>query len=100
MHLESTIEDHFCKRVSAAGGETWKTTVLGRVGFPDRTAIFPGGVVWFVELKRPRGGRVAEHQKEWHRRLRAMGCTVLVLKTKQEVDQCFERLEQGFDPAN
>ena len=95
MALESTIEKYFCKRVADYGGMALKTTVLGRRGFPDRLAVFPGGVVWFVELKRPKGGVVAAHQTGWHEDLAGVGATILVLSTKERID---EALLAAFGP--
>lgn len=89
MTLESTIEKHFCKCVLERGGEVVKTTVLGLRGFPDRTAIFPGGKVWFVELKRPKGGVISPHQTYWHARLRALGAELYVFRTKEQIDEIF-----------
>lgn len=89
MALESTIEKHFCKRVEEVGGIAPKTTVLGRRGFFDRMAILPGGKVWFVELKRPKGGIVSEHQKEWHDAVRSRGGAVHLLYTKEQIDALF-----------
>lgn len=91
MALESTIEKHFCKRVLERGGEAVKTTVLGRRGFPDRLAVFPGGRIWFVELKRPKGGVVAEHQHKWHGILRDLGATVYMFNTKEQIDEAFTK---------
>ena len=59
--IERDVEDYFIWAVAMMGGLTWKTKAIGRVGFPDQTAILPGAT-WLVELKQPKG-RLAEAQK-------------------------------------
>jgi len=80
---ESAIERHLVKRVKAAGGECRK--LKGRRNEPDRLVLWPCGRAHFVETKapgeRPRPGQVREHK-----RLRGMGFIVLVLDTKEKID--------------
>ena len=61
--IERDVEQHFIWRIAMMGGLTWKTKAIGRVGFPDQTALLPGEI-WLVELKRPKG-RLAEAQKQF-----------------------------------
>lgn len=51
----------------------------------------------WIELKRP-GGTVARAQEYQHRRLRALGHEVLVLRSRGEVDGFLAGLAQG-DPG-
>jgi hypothetical protein len=101
MHGESTvlerqIEKYFCERVAAAGGVAEKVTSLSSRGYFDRVALLPGGRVVFAELKRPKGGVVAAHQRERHDRYRALGAEVALIKTFEDVD----RLLGLVDPAS
>jgi hypothetical protein len=48
--------------------------------------LVPWRGVYFVELKRPRKGILADHQARYHRDLRLLGQTVLTLWSKTEVD--------------
>jgi len=85
---ESRIENYFVQQVTRAGGRALKFT--GYRNAPDRLVIWPRGhfgaaPVHFVELKAPQG-RIRAGQKREHERLREMGCTVLVIKTKMHVD--------------
>jgi hypothetical protein len=62
---EATIERALVQQVKALGGLCLKVTVIGRRGFFDRLVILPRGRIIFVELKRPRGGRLSAHQREY-----------------------------------
>ncbi len=96
--LESEVESYFVARVEALGGVAEKTRAIGSRGYFDRVAVVPGyflqaaegdvshARVIFAELKRPKGGRLAEHQRQRQERYRAMGAEAVVLKSKEDVD--------------
>lgn len=88
MHLESTTEDYFCKRVEDYGGWQRKTVSPGRRGFFDRTAVVRGRAL-FVELKRPKGGRFAQQQRDEAAAVRAAGGTALHFRSIPEIDLFF-----------
>lgn len=97
MHLESTIEAYFCKRVKETGGQTRKVKFLGWRGAPDRAAWWPGsslGIV-LVELKRPKGGVLSGHQVNLHAELLNSGQHVHVLWTKGMVDNFLRSIGKG-----
>ncbi len=89
---EQAIEQYFCMEVERTGGETRKVKWLGNDGAPDRLAGWPArkgertGRHALVELKRPKGMAEA-HQAREHRKLRAMGFVVVVLTTREEIDE-------------
>lgn len=58
------------------GGLCLKWVCPGWSGVPDRILLFPGGRVYFVELKRPKGGTVSGLQAWWKRKLEDLGFTV------------------------
>lgn len=104
--IEADVEDYLVREVRALGGVAEKTTVLGQRGYFDRVVVLPPSVAsvrvreWmgdggllthkartiFVELKRPRGGRHAEHQRDFAERYRAVGAEVALISTKAQVD--------------
>ena len=51
--LEKSIENILRKAVEDEGGVCLKWTCPGHRGVPDRMILFPGGIIAFVELKRP-----------------------------------------------
>ena len=75
--LEKEIERKLKTLVEGKlGGLCLKWVCPGWSGVPDRILLFPGGRVYFVELKRPKGGKVAPLQTWWKRRLESLGFTV------------------------
>ncbi|EML1597777.1 VRR-NUC domain-containing protein [Burkholderia cenocepacia] len=83
--LEKTVETYLVDRVRAAGGDAYKFSSPARVSVPDRIVIFPPARIYFVELKRP-GGVVTKGQLREHERLRALGCDVRVIDSREAVD--------------
>lgn len=83
---ESKVERELRDRIEANGGECIKVTVIGRRGFFDRLVTLPGGRVILVEVKRPKGGRVAPHQMLWHERFAELGVAVAIVKRSADID--------------
>lgn len=88
--LEKTIEAHLVKRVKESGGIAYKFTSPQRRSVPDRLVVLPGGRFEFVELKAP-GKKPTPMQSREHERLRALGCIVRVIDTKEEVEVWYGR---------
>ena len=82
---ESAIEQYLVKRVKEAGGTAYKFVSPGRRGVPDRMVVFPGGRVFFVELKSPRGAMRSAQVRE-RQRLEFFGCRVEVCQGTEDVD--------------
>ena len=82
---ENAIENELVRRVKAAGGIAEKVTVIGARGFFDRLVILPGGRVVFVECKRPKGGRLSQHQIQRHARYKALGVEVAMIKHSNDI---------------
>lgn len=97
MRLERDLEHYArCFIAETRLGQMRKFISPGRRGAPDNLALWTSGVCDFLEFKQP-GKRPDRHQVAWHRDLRALGFTVLVLDTKEQVDdyvrtRCAERL--------
>ena len=89
MTLEKDIEAALVKRVKSLGGTAEKFTSPNRRSVPDRLVTLPGGVIVFVEVKRP-GGKPTEAQARDHQRRRDLGCRVVVIDNVRDA-QSFER---------
>nr|WP_208450355.1 VRR-NUC domain-containing protein [Burkholderia anthina] len=83
--LEKTVETYLVATVRCAGGDAYKFSSPARVSVPDRIVIFPPARIYFVELKRP-GGKPSKGQLREHERLRALGCDVRVIDSREAVD--------------
>lgn len=89
---EDAIESYFVRRAAKYGCRQRKITPFyAPDGWPDRVCVWPDGkgTTDWVELKRPKGGRYSTRQLTVMAELRACGCNVRGLHTKQEVDDYF-----------
>jgi len=84
---ESAVEAELRRRVLERGGMCEKIVVVGQRGFPDRLVILPGPRVILAELKRPRGGKISPHQREYMARLEALGVAVAVVRNSADIDR-------------
>lgn len=89
---EREVEAHLRTRVEQAGGRCEKFIPDYDSGMPDRVVMLPGGVLVWVETKKPEGGRLTKLQKFQHRRLRALGQRVEVVWTKEQADALVDEL--------
>lgn len=89
--LEEQVETYLVRTIYKLGGLCLKFGVPGVRGYPDRLCILPGGRMFFVELKRPKRGVVAELQKRRRVELEAQGCTVYWAKNRGEIDAIIKR---------
>ncbi len=87
---ETVVEQYLVKRVKAMGGTAYKFVSPGRRHVPDRLVVLPGGRVVFVEAKAP-NKRLRAGQARERARLEFFGCTVEVVRTRDEVDDFIER---------
>lgn len=83
--LEKDIEKALGRMVGRHGGLCLKWVCPGWAGVPDRILLCPGGLVMFVELKRPLGGRPGAMQKFWARKLSELGFLHLWVKSHEDV---------------
>lgn len=87
MTLEVSIEDAVVADVEAAGGRCIKLSPRVQAGLTDRLALIPGkpfGQAWFVETKRPKGGRYSTLQKVWRRWLQEAGFRYVAIHTHEQ----------------
>lgn len=86
--LEKNIENILRQAVEAEGGMCLKWTCPGHRGVPDRMILFPGGIIAFVELKRP-GAKVKAGglQEWWRQRLVELGFPCYEISTVKQVQQ-------------
>jgi hypothetical protein len=84
--LESVIEAYLRDQVKKIGGRAFKWVSPSTRHVPDRIVLLPKGRVVFVETKAT-GAKPSAGQIAMHRKLRALGFTVLVIDSKAGVDE-------------
>ena len=84
MIREREIEAFLRKMVIKQGGLCLKFVSPAWEGAPDRIILFPGGKIFFVEVKRP-GERPRPLQLKRHEELRKLGFSVYVIDGKEQV---------------
>lgn len=84
---ENVIERELVRRVKAAGGSADKVRIIGKRGFFDRLVVLPGGMVFFVECKRPKRGRTSQHQMRYHERYRSLGVAVVLCRDLADIER-------------
>ena len=86
MASEKTLQDYLLKKAKFNGIYARKLVAVGHVGFPDVMLAFDGYAM-FIELKSPTGrGRLSKKQELEIERMLDVGLTVLILDTKEKVD--------------
>lgn len=84
--LENEIEKKLRLLVQTFGGKCLKWVCPGWLGVPDRIAILPGGHIYFIETKRPKGGRYSRMQDWWRDTLLRLGCNYYRIKDQEGLD--------------
>ena len=93
---ERDIEKYLREQVRKVGGRAYKWESPGNAGVPDRIVIFPGNQIIFVELKAP-GKKPTKLQISQHRKLAELDCTVLVIDSKEGVDDFINSYTKAGD---
>ena len=91
IESEKVIEKKLVAEVKELGG--WCIKILSTLisGLPDRLILLPGGRIYFVELKSS-GKKATPIQAYVHNKIRALGFTVLVIDTKEKVNNFINSL--------
>ena len=82
--LEKSIENVLRQAVEDEGGLCLKWVCPGHKGVPDRMILFPGGIIAFVELKRP-GAKVkaGSLQEWWREKIQSFGFSCYEISTTE-----------------
>lgn len=83
---ESEIEKYFVNTVVKMGGRTYKFKSMNRRGVSDQVTCLPGGVTWFVELKRE-DGILSPLQIIFANDVQELGQNYACLRSIEEINQ-------------
>ena len=86
LESETEIEKYFIWAVASLGGKSFKFKSINHRGVADRIACLPDGSTWFVEIKRPKGGRLSPLQVLFAQEMAKLNQKYLVLNSKKEID--------------
>jgi len=82
---ERDIERQLGRIAQECGGLCLKLDSSAKKGIQDRLVLLPRARVYFVELKRPGGGRVSVLQQVRRTQIRRMGFPALVIRDAAEL---------------
>lgn len=99
MTPEGKIQKYAKERFEAIDGLVRKIVYEGRNGAPDLLVVLPGGVVWFIEVKKDENTEPEAHQLREHKRLRKRDANVFVVGTKEEVDDLIASYYSSHTPT-
>lgn len=87
---EKEVEDYLVWSIETLGGKAYKFESPMHRGVSDRIVCLPDGQTWFVELKKPKGGRLSPLQQIFADEMRMLNQKYACLWTKGEVDGWIE----------
>lgn len=96
--MEKDIEKALTRMVGRHGGKCPKWVSPGWAGVPDRICLLPGGLIIFVETKRPRSSKVAALQKKWREWLVGLGFVHRFVFTVEDLQELELRI-RGIAPS-
>lgn len=83
--LEKDLEKKLRLNIEKLNGFCLKWVCPGWVGVPDRIVLLPGARIYFVEMKRPKGGHLSAMQKKWHEWLTRLGFSCWTIWTESDL---------------
>lgn len=92
--LEKDIEEWLNKQIKSLGGKSYKFISPDNPGVPDRIYLFPGGKVYFVELKRVIG-KLSGIQVWQREQFLQMGCDFRVIYGMEQAKEFIKQLKEA-----
>lgn len=90
--LEKEVENYLVWHIERMGGKAYKFASPGQRGVADRIVCLPDGTTWFVEMKRPKGGRLSPLQKIFADVMAVLKQKYVCLWSKGDVDAFIARV--------
>lgn len=86
MTPEGKVQAYAKAELEKIGALVRKIRYEGRNGCPDLLVLLPGGVVWFVEVKKDDSTGPDPHQAREHERMQKRGANVFIVGNRSQVD--------------
>jgi hypothetical protein len=83
--LEKDIEKKLRQAIERRGGLCLKWVCPGWAGVPDRIVLLPGGIIHFVETKRPKDGKLSALQIKWREWISRLGFPCWVVWSEEDL---------------
>ena len=90
LEKEKEIEKYFIWAVVSLGGKAYKFKSVNHRGVADQIACLPDGSTWFVEIKRPKGGRLSPLQDIFAQEMKALCQSYACLWEKEQINEWLE----------
>lgn len=94
--LEKEVEKYLRDEVAKIGGKAFKWVSPGNRAVPDRICCLPKGNMILVECKAP-GKKPSPLQYKLHRMLQAMDHEVVVIDSKENIDDFIDVIKEELN---
>lgn len=84
---EKQVESRLNFEVKKLNGISIKLLPFHYAGLPDRIILLPMGVLYFVEVKKPKGGKVSPVQKYVHEQFLKIGFKVRIICNYDQINE-------------
>ena len=92
IESEKKLEKYLADQTKQAGGWSLKLLSVHVTGLPDRLCLFPGGKMFFAEMKTT-GKKPTRIQTLVHDKIRKLGFKVVVLDNINDINQIIRNYE-------
>lgn len=89
--LEVSIEDQFVKYAKRFKCVALKLVFFGKRGFPDRSVLAPGGIIFFIEFKKSSDKRLSATQYPVRVMLEKFGFKYYVCNKKGQAESILDK---------
>ena len=93
IESEKKLEKYLADQTKQSGGWSFKLLSTHVTGLPDRICLFPGGKVFFAEMKTT-GKKPTKMQELIGNKIRRLGFEVLVLDNTNSINEIIRSYEK------
>jgi hypothetical protein len=94
IESEKSLEKKLNSEVGKLGGWCIKMLSTHLTGLPDRVCLFPGGIIFFAEIKTTKK-KAKKIQILVHHKIRKLGFDVHLIDTSAQINQILKTIEDG-----